>query len=379
MASLILDLVKQYPIETVKEMMNEKAVTVSWDGDLYIFNYGAAPDFSDPYVCEARGIIIDVVRQEIVCRGFDKFFNFSEPYAVAIDWSSAKVQEKVDGSIIKLYWYEGEWRFSTNAVINARNSHVSEVNANLGGAYHNFDELIRAAENFSDIPFDKLDKNATYIFELVSPYNHVVIHYGRILLYHTGTRDNRTGQERAQDIGIVRPQEYSFHTLDDCIDAVKKLNRSNHAVEKEGFVVVDQAFHRIKIKAPEYLFFHSKANNHVLTKERVIEMIESDDFDEKLFLEQFPEFESIFSWYTQELQRFHAECKAHALAGLEAAKARSLTAKELYAKYQDDPYSFIVMNAFNRPGKSLRQILGDIRHSKKMNLIRDYVAEGKKE
>ena len=190
---------------------------------------------------------------------------------------------------------------------------------------------------------------------------------------------SETGQERIEDIGIVRPQEYSFHTLDDCIDAVKKLNHSNHAVEKEGFVVVDQDFHRIKIKAPEYLFFHSKANNHVLTKERVIEMIESDDFDEKLFLEQFPEFETIFSWYAQELQRFHAECKAHAMAGLDAAKERSLTAKELYAKYQDDPYAFIVMNAFNRPGKSLRQILGDIRHSKKMNLIRDYVAEGKKE
>ena len=377
MASLILDLIKQYPIEIVKEMMNEKAVSVSWDGDLYIFNYGAAPDFSDPYVCEARGIIIDVVRQEVVCRGFDKFFNFSESYAASIDWESAKVQEKVDGSIIKLYWYDGSWRFATNSVINARNSHVSEINANLGGVYHNFDELIRAAENYGSIPFEKLDKNATYIFELVSPYNHVVIHYGKIMLYHTGTRDNRTGQERVEDIGVIRPAEYSFHTLDECISAVKELNRSSRGVEKEGFVVVDKDFHRIKIKAPEYLFFHSKANNHVLTKERVIEMIESDDFDEKLFLEQFPEFADVFSWYESELKRFRAECEAHALAGFRAAQEGSLTAKEVYAKYQDDPYSFVVMNAFNRPEKTMREVMNDIRHSKKMSLLSEYVATEK--
>ena len=377
MASLILDLVKQYPIETVKKIMNEKAVSVSWDGDLYIFNYGAAPDFSDPYVCEARGIIIDVVRQKVVCRGFDKFFNFSEPYAASIDWESAKVQEKVDGSIIKLYWYDGEWRFSTNSVINAKNSHLSEINANIGGRYKNFDELIRAAENYGSIPFEKLDKNATYIFELASPYNHVVIHYGKIILYHTGTRDNLTGQERVEDIGVIRPAEYSFHTLDDCIEAVKKLNRSDRAVEKEGFVVVDQYFRRIKIKAPEYLFFHSKANNHVLTKERVIEMIESDDFDEKLFLEQFPEFSGVFSWYEAELMHFLEECEAHAMAGREAFQEGILSAKELYAKYQDDPYVFVVMNAFNRPEKTMREIMNDIRHAKKMGLLREYAPDGR--
>jgi len=30
-------------------------------------------------------------------------------YADTIDWSAARVQEKVDGSLIKVWYYNGEW------------------------------------------------------------------------------------------------------------------------------------------------------------------------------------------------------------------------------------------------------------------------------
>lgn len=55
-------------------------------------------DFSQPIVQECRGIILDS-NNGIVCWPFDKFFNYGECYAAKIDWSSAKVQEKIDGCL----------------------------------------------------------------------------------------------------------------------------------------------------------------------------------------------------------------------------------------------------------------------------------------
>lgn len=79
-------------------------------------NYLPGSDFSDPVVQEARGIIIDAANADVVCWPFRKFGNWFETYADEIDWRSAVVQEKIDGSIIKLYFWNGEWRWATNSM-----------------------------------------------------------------------------------------------------------------------------------------------------------------------------------------------------------------------------------------------------------------------
>ena len=71
-----------------------------------IFNYNQYnSDLSLAEVKQARGIIFDETNNyEIACYPFDKFFNASEPLSSKIDWTSACVQTKVDGSIMKLFW-----------------------------------------------------------------------------------------------------------------------------------------------------------------------------------------------------------------------------------------------------------------------------------
>lgn len=44
---------------------------------------------------------------------YKKFFNFGEDCAATIDWNTAKVQEKIDGSLISLYWYDDSWHISS--------------------------------------------------------------------------------------------------------------------------------------------------------------------------------------------------------------------------------------------------------------------------
>ena len=216
-----------------------------------VMSYKQTCDFYNPIVREARGIIVDVKNKSIVCWPFTKFGNYDCGYADEIDWTTARVQEKLDGSIIKL-WYnksEDNWQFSTNrcfSVWEARIYNSTKTFGDLLKECSNFDELIHKMKN--------LNKDLTYIFEVVSPENQIVIKYNESKLYHIGTRNNITGEECNPDIGIEKPKEYKIATLGDCIKAVEAINPKNETICHEGFVVVDGNYHRIKIKSPDYFY-----------------------------------------------------------------------------------------------------------------------------
>ncbi len=223
--SVICKYINDHPTDWYEALHKDYGIRIKKEDSLAIFSYNIECDFRDPIVQEARGIIIDHEKMEVVCWPFRKFGNYTESYADPIDWNNAVVLEKVDGSIIKL-WYNKiteAWQFSTNGVINAENA-TTDAFSNIA-----YGALIRQAVNYKDIPFDKLDKDSTYIFELVSPQTRVVVKYDEIALYHLGTRSNITGEERNEDIGIKKPKSYKISSLEDCIKAAVELNKGGES------------------------------------------------------------------------------------------------------------------------------------------------------
>lgn len=72
-------------------------------------------DFRNPIVREARGIILDASNKwAVVSYPYDKFFNAGESLAAKVDWNSAKVYEKLDGSLMTLYFYDNQWHVSSS-------------------------------------------------------------------------------------------------------------------------------------------------------------------------------------------------------------------------------------------------------------------------
>lgn len=67
--------------------------------NLVLFKYNQIDSpFHEEIVQEARGIILDEANNwNVVCYTFKKFWNVFEPLAAKIDWSTAVIQEKVDG------------------------------------------------------------------------------------------------------------------------------------------------------------------------------------------------------------------------------------------------------------------------------------------
>ena len=261
------------------------SITIKRDDGYILLKYNQfLSDFSNPIVRECRGSIFylrDDGLYECICRAFDKFGNYGEGYTDEIDWSTAQVQEKVDGSLIKVFYHNNTWHIATNGTINAYNCIVYKEDKETNKTYGSiFNFALRGHLNQF---FESLDKDYTYMFELVSPYTRLVVEYPDTALYYLSRRNIHTMKEdNAQpeafgDFGILFPKTYSLKTLEDCLAYVKTMDKN-----EEGFVVKDASFHRIKIKSPEYLLAFRSKNNGVLSTKRIIKMIREESIDDLL-------------------------------------------------------------------------------------------------
>ena len=83
------------------------------------YNQRLSP-MADAAVQEARGLILDEDDNwNVVSMSFTKFFNLEEQLAAEIDWDSAVVEEKLDGSLMSLYWYDGAWQVQSSGTADA--------------------------------------------------------------------------------------------------------------------------------------------------------------------------------------------------------------------------------------------------------------------
>jgi hypothetical protein len=252
-------------------------------------------DFSIPVVRECRGVILDETDgYKPVCVPFFKFGNFGENYVPDIDWLSARVQEKIDGSLIKLWHDKGEWHISSNGEIDARNAHIDSGLSDRQGT--NLFDLFQIAWRKTGVDMDGLDRDFIYMFELTSPQNRVVIRYADTTITHIGTRDMRTLKECGMNIGIAQPKTYPLSTLDECLDVAKALGG-----DAEGFVVVDKDYNRVKIKSPQYVrlsHFAAGAATHA----DIVRILQRSEQAE--FLSYFPEYGAIFQEIASRMEAF---------------------------------------------------------------------------
>jgi T4 RnlA family RNA ligase len=289
---------------------------ISEDGPYVMFKYNQlSSDFYNPIVREARGIIF---RRDDwshpVCWPFMKFFNAGELNAAELDWETAFVAEKVDGSLIKV-WYDRIWHISTNGTIDAFDAKLDDVKV------HDFEELfLQTLGKYNYTCFGELtnglDEDKTYMFELVGPYNRVVIPYEEPAIYFLGARNNYTGEEFncsapiAGALGMGRfnlPKQYPLHSVNDCVKLAETFSW-----DQEGFVACDAQFNRVKIKSPAYVLAHFARNNNVITRKHLLNVILTNEVEE---------FICYAADYKEELEKVQGLMKAYCKVGDQIVKS----------------------------------------------------------
>lgn len=183
-----------------------------------------------------RGLITDE-QGNIIARAFNKFFNYNEKdaYKPTLDDTQIEIYEKIDGSMIILFYYDDEWITCTRA------SFVSE-------------QAIMAKTLLHDL--DSLDKTKSYIFECIYPKNRIVIDYGnKSELIYLASFDIY-GNETKEDIQGYHISKPIIHLLEYSLPELQKLNLTN----QEGYVVkYIKSNQRVKVKFSTYIELHKVA------------------------------------------------------------------------------------------------------------------------
>jgi hypothetical protein len=215
---------------------------------------------------------------------------------------------------MKLWWLDrpkddegndmSHWMWSTNGTINAMKT---ELPSDLG-PYKTFGELAYQCFIRQGGPglLSVLNPALTYIFELQSPWNRVVVPVTEPKLTFLGMRNNETGEEYADGFfDFPRPKLYVFDTFDAMLETTKILPYND-----EGYVVVDAQWHRVKVKSLKYLACH-RLKGESFTIKRAIELALLGEDSE--FLSYFPEYIPLIAQAKKAIQGIREELEANLL------------------------------------------------------------------
>lgn len=200
---------------------------------------------TNPVVRECRGLVLEFPSLKLVAKSFNRFFNLGEG-ETEFDWNFFDCYEKVDGSFVLLYNYNGEWIFNTRATFG--DCLMNNFNRTWG-------DTIR--ETFeSQYKYSILNPDYAYTFEFVGPWNQVVKYYNRNRLYlltvFEGERELTPSEQ--DSIPMEQAQYYNLKSLEEIQNYINEKSAEDSTWE--GVVIRDRENRRYKVKSPAYLSLH---------------------------------------------------------------------------------------------------------------------------
>lgn len=218
--------------------------------DLCVYCYTRGTQYDrdwDDITSICRGLILDS-NYNIVGRGFNKFWNLLEPPTPPLsELEGLKFigTEKIDGSLIIVFFYAGEWRVATKGSFYSPQADWANdwISRNVRSKFNQY-----------------LDHDYSYLFEAIYPGNQIVVKYGdREELVLLGAVRNADGKELsysdlssvAKDVNVTLVPYVEASSLKELQDVAKSLGAN-----KEGFVATFENGMRVKIKSDEYCRVH---------------------------------------------------------------------------------------------------------------------------
>jgi len=278
---------KDFTYGELKETLNSTPyclkVSEHDDSNVFMVNYKKTDsDLTNDLVKECRGVIMEKETNKLLCYTFDRketpenIQDFLEN-----NWNDLKFTESIDGTQIKLYYYDDVWNMATTRCINASDA--------FWYSNKSFETLFRECH---DLDYDKLNKNYCYSFVIRHSENRIVADYTDNSLVHVLTRDmsTKTYDIVDHDIGVNKPVELNFNNSNEVLEMVKNSDRT----DIEGIFIRYENKH-LKLKFDSYMNIKKLRNN---TRDLFFEYIENKVADKvDVYKTTFPEFEYDINYY----------------------------------------------------------------------------------
>jgi predicted kinase len=208
---------------------------------LTIYNYTAKAQY-DRYWVEAtlhcRGLVLDNNYQPIA-RPLPKFFNLEEHKGKIPD-GVPNIYEKLDGSLIILFHYQGQWEVASRGSFASEQAHMARV---LLADYR--------------VDVEQLDREYTYLFEIIYPNNRIVVDYGddrRLVLLAAVHTQTGAELDHTEVSWRDRAKTYPATTLPDWIKSIEETQAELD--NQEGFILKWPNGFRLKYKLADYVRLH---------------------------------------------------------------------------------------------------------------------------
>lgn len=323
----------------LSHLETEHKIIVNRDGDLVSLKYNQIESpMHLPIVQECRGMVVDVANARVLAHPYNKFWNYGDVPAATIDWSTARVLEKLDGSLMILYWDPNidEWAVASSGAPRAGGTFGSNEGETFGQAFwRTFEALGMRRPGSADSAF-------CFMFEFCDTPNRIVVKHEKPRIVLHGARDMRTGRELAleslRDIAVFHGWElvhsFPIASIEECLAAADALD----PIACEGFIVVDAAFNRVKIKSPRYVVLHHMKGEATLR--RSIELWQSGESAE--LLSHFPEMAPQILPVHERLDTI----AVRAAYGTQVAMAQTTTRKDFALAVKDKPWSSVAFKLY---------------------------------
>jgi hypothetical protein len=223
----------------------------------------------------------------------NRFYNHGDAAAADIVWSDPglSVYEKLDGTMVVLYWdvLKRRWFTATRSVPEA-DLPIQTGNLSLGEM--TFSTLFRealvatGARTHERLNLDEIlthfDPELTYVFELTSPHNRIVVKYDEPGVTLLAARHTASGIEKSiHDLNrslhwLPRPKVWAIHDP----TALAAFVDSADPATLEGAVVCDSQFNRIKIKNKAWVLSSRAKDLVTVSRRSAMEAIISGTIDD---------------------------------------------------------------------------------------------------
>ena len=356
--------IEQHGLQALTDVLGIQVKTIeneSFGSDLICLNYNQieSPKLH-PVVKECRGLILNKNTFDIVFRSMERFFNHNENGCVAKLDKDTDYFDKLDGSYIKIYHFDGMWYLATRGTIFANNpvnpfglTFKQLVYKALG--VENYDQFALRAEA-------NLDKNISYSFEITSPDNRVVTPYTEYTLHYLNARITNTGEytdqrEQAKSFGAKLQTPLKFETVTEMEEYVKNLTGL-----QEGLVAYENGIPVAKIKNDVYIQVHHSRGEGIITPKRVRHLVLIQEHEE--YLAYFPEDDHYFRPY---IDAYNELINQFAEAWNEVKDISDK--KEFALTVQKYPFKALLFTKYTHRDKPFVELLNNLKENSKQDLL----------
>lgn len=230
-------------LEELRKRVSQGLVAARPNGRLTIFDYTNQCMFDrawDEFTMQARGLVLDD-QGKIVARPWRKFFNVNERPETrleALPTETPELSDKMDGSMIIVFHDEETgWRAITRGCW--ENPQTKYANAWLSQSRK------------------RLHRDNTYMFELIAPWNRLVIPYAQEEMILLGIVKTDSGEDASYAQVTAYANDYGFKAVGFETKPISGITLEDPKVrDREGYVARYSNGLRVKLKYHQYMLLH---------------------------------------------------------------------------------------------------------------------------